>query len=92
MIYSGSRPGSSSVMPDPFIPEYQRVANDLRRKIRTDKYKPGDRLPTKRQLAETYGTSLPTIDLAMVVLKTEGWVRGHQGRGTYVADPLPDHA
>lgn len=73
----------------PFVPEYQRVAADIQRGIREGRLKPGDRLPTRRELAAQYQVSDVTIDTAMVVLKAGGWVRGHQGRGTYVADDPP---
>jgi DNA-binding GntR family transcriptional regulator len=34
--------------------------------------------------------SKQVIDTAMLVLREGGWVRGVQGRGVYVADPLPE--
>jgi DNA-binding GntR family transcriptional regulator len=75
-----------------FVPDYQRVAADIRQSIKDGRLKPGDKLPTRRELIAQYGVSGQVIDSAMLVLKAEGWVRGHQGRGTYVADPLPRQA
>lgn len=72
-----------------FVPDYQRVAADIRQAIKDGRLKPGDRLPTRRELIAQYGVSGQVIDSAMLILKAEGWVRGHQGRGTYVADSPP---
>jgi DNA-binding GntR family transcriptional regulator len=46
----------------------------------------GSQLPTKREIAALYGVTPSTVDAAMIVLKTEGLVRGHQGRGVFVVE------
>lgn len=73
----------------PFRAEYLRVADDLRTRIAGGELAPGSKLPTIGQLAQQYEVGTTTIDSAMIVLRAEGWVRGHQGRGIFVADPLP---
>ncbi|MET7398951.1 winged helix-turn-helix domain-containing protein [Dactylosporangium sp. NPDC005572] len=65
------------------------MAEDIRQAIRDGRYTPGSKLPVRRLLIEQYSVSGQVIDSAMLVLKAEGWVRGHQGRGTYVADNPP---
>jgi GntR family transcriptional regulator len=75
---------------EPFRAEYLRVADDLRQRIRSGELAPGSRLPTIRQLADQYEVGTTSIDTAMVLLRSEEWVRGHQGRGMFVADPLPE--
>jgi DNA-binding GntR family transcriptional regulator len=72
-----------------FVPDYRRVAEDIRAGIRDGRLPPGTKLPVRRLLCEQYGVSSITVDNAMLILKSEGWVRGHQGRGTYVADDPP---
>jgi GntR family transcriptional regulator len=72
-----------------FVPDYQRIAADIREQIRDGRLAPGDKLPTRNGLIDLYRVSGPTIDAAMLVLKTQGWVRGHQGRGTFVAENPP---
>jgi GntR family transcriptional regulator len=72
-----------------FVPDYRRVAEDIRQTIRDGRLAPGAKLPVRRELVVQYGVSSITIDNAMLILKAEGWVRGHQGRGTYVADNPP---
>lgn len=92
MIYWAGQPGSSVVMPDAYLPDYRRVADDLRTKMRTGEYAPGSKLPSKRELCTLYGVSTQTVDTAMIVLREGGWVRGRQGAGVWVADPLPETA
>jgi DNA-binding GntR family transcriptional regulator len=75
--------------------DYERVANDIRSKIRTGQWPAGMKLPTKEQLREMYGAggelmAGSTIDTAMLVLRTEGYVIGHQGRGRFVAEGKDD--
>lgn len=50
--------------------------------------RPGDPLPTERELAEHWGTSRTTIRQALSALEAEGRILREQGRGTFVA-PLP---
>ncbi len=70
-------------------PKYQRIADALRREIKTGEYKPGDRLPAETALLERFrdefGTlSLPTLRQAISVLRAEGLVESQQGIGTFV--------
>jgi DNA-binding GntR family transcriptional regulator len=64
---------------------YRAVVDAIRQKILSGEWPPGTKLPTKKQLAEEYESSTQVIDVAMVVLRTEGWVEGQQGKGVYVA-------
>jgi GntR family transcriptional regulator len=80
-----------------FVPDYQRVAEDIRQQIRDGRLAPRDQLPLRRELISHYTAvwnrrtpvSGTTIDSAMLILKSEGWIIGHQGRGTFVADNPP---
>lgn len=68
-------------------PNYQRVAADLRRQIQSGELRPGDKLPSIAQLQEQYGVGNNAVHMATVILKSEGLVRGHQGKGVYVCAP-----
>jgi GntR family transcriptional regulator len=68
-------------------PPYLQVADELRQRIAAGELEPGDRLPSTRQLAETYGIATMTVQNALRVLRDEGLVVSHQGRGVYVQDP-----
>ncbi len=65
---------------------YLEIADDVRTRIVDGRYAPGSRLPSNRELADAYGTTLATLRSAVTRLADEGWVRVEHGNGTYVAD------
>lgn len=67
-------------------PNYQRVADDLRHRILSGALGPGDKLPSFAQLQAQYGVGNNAVHMAIVLLKSEGLVYGHQGKGVFVAD------
>jgi GntR family transcriptional regulator len=54
--------------------------------IEGEAFRPGDRLPTERQLAEETGASLAPVRAALKQLELAGYVIRTQGRGTFVAE------
>lgn len=68
-------------------PPYLQLAAELRDAIKAGDYEPGDRLPSTRRLAEVNGISPMTVQHAVRVLKDEGLVVSHQGRGAFVQQP-----
>lgn len=73
------------------MPEYpyQRVTDDLRRRIRAGEFPPGTKLPSRAELCKEYDVSDIVIGAAMRALKSEGLTEPLPGIGTFVADPLP---
>ncbi|HZQ73567.1 MAG TPA: GntR family transcriptional regulator [Burkholderiales bacterium] len=69
----------------------QRVAEELRRSILTNRRKPGDRL-VEEQLSEELGVSRIPIREALRVLAAEGLVDVQPRRGASVADISPEVA
>jgi GntR family transcriptional regulator, transcriptional repressor for pyruvate dehydrogenase complex len=67
-------------------PAWQVVAESLRRKIALGLYRPGDVLPSERQLAEGMGVSRITVREALRVLQGEQLVARSAG-GTHVREP-----
>jgi DNA-binding FadR family transcriptional regulator len=63
---------------------YERVAEDLASKIASGEYPVGRRLPSERDLAQTYGVSRPTIREAIIALELDGLVEVRLGSGVYV--------
>ncbi|MCX5141747.1 winged helix-turn-helix domain-containing protein [Streptomyces sp. NBC_00338] len=63
---------------------YQRVADELRQGISGEEWGPGDRLPTRAQLAERFDVSPATINEALKRLRGEGLIVTRQGSGTFV--------
>lgn len=70
-------------------PVYQRIADDLRRRIDDGVLAVGDRIPSRSELKRTYGASDQTVDRAVRVLKAAGYAAGQFGRGVFVTDRVP---
>ncbi|MFC0005151.1 winged helix-turn-helix domain-containing protein [Micromonospora siamensis] len=73
----------------PRISDRQRIAQDIRDKIASGEYAPGDKLPSLRELIALYGVSAEPVRSALLILQAEGLVEGHQGKGTYVTPRQP---
>ncbi|GAA5172907.1 MULTISPECIES: GntR family transcriptional regulator [Amycolatopsis] len=71
---------------------FERVAAALREGISSGRLKPGDRLPSNRDLAEQHAVSLPTLQRAVALLQQEGWLVSRASVGVYVADEPPAEA
>lgn len=69
-----------------FTPLYRRIMEDLRTRVDRGDLRPGDKLPSTRELAEQYDTGASTVRQAIALMLETGELRGHQGRGVYVAD------
>jgi GntR family transcriptional regulator/MocR family aminotransferase len=76
--------------PKPRMPLYRWLYEELRSNILAGRLHPGARLPATRDLASQYGISRPTIVTAFEQLRSEGYVEGRVGSGTYVSKTLPD--
>ncbi len=69
---------------------FRWLYEQLRAAILEGRLKPGARLPATRDLAEAYKLSRATIITAFEQLKSEGYVEGRTGSGTYVSKVLPE--
>jgi len=69
------------------IPIYYQLKEWLRAEIAKGAWKPGDLIPSERDLSEQFGISRMTVRQALNELREEGLLRREQGRGTYVAEP-----
>jgi DNA-binding transcriptional regulator YhcF (GntR family) len=67
------------------IPLYIQIKEQILSEIRNQGFKPGQKMPTERELAQRLGTSRNTISSAYQLLEKEGVLVSHQGRGTFVA-------
>jgi GntR family transcriptional regulator/MocR family aminotransferase len=75
---------------DPSVPAYQWLSAALREAILAGRLRPGARLEATRAMAAQYGLSRGTIVSAYEQLRSEGYVEGAVGSGTYVNAVLPD--
>lgn len=62
------------------------VVNGIKRMILDGKFKPGDRLPIEKDLAESLGVSRGSLREGMSALSILGIVNIRQGDGTYVTN------
>ena len=72
------------------VPAYQWLYGALRAQILSGRLATGRRLPSTRDLARQYGLARGTIISAFEQLKSEGYVQGSVGAGTYVNRMLPE--
>jgi len=75
---------------DPATPAYRWLYASLRAEILEGRLRPGARLPGTRDFANQYELSRGTIVYAFEQLKSEGYLEGSVGSGTYVSKVLPD--
>jgi GntR family transcriptional repressor for pyruvate dehydrogenase complex len=68
---------------------YQQVAGAIMASIAAGRYKPGDRLPSERDLAVVFKVSRPTIREAMIALEIRGLAEVRHGSGIYLTDLPP---
>lgn len=74
----------------PAVPAYLQVAARLKARIEKGELRPGDLLPSDRELAEAYGIARATAQKAVGALRAEGLAETVPGRGTRVLDrPAP---
>lgn len=75
---------------DPSAPAYEWLSAALREEILAGRLRPGARLPSTRVMASQCGLSRGTVISAYEQLRSEGYVEGAVGSGTYVNGVLPD--
>lgn len=74
----------SSDMP---IPLYYQIKARLLEAIESGQLKPGDRVPSERELTTQFGVSRMTARQALTELETQGYLYRLQGKGTFVSTP-----
>lgn len=76
--------GSDIGQPEPAGP-YRQIATDLRGAIASGALRPGDHLPTVKELAARYGVAVGTAHRALAELSAASLVRVSRGRRAIVA-------
>lgn len=67
------------------FPLYQKLAEDIKQQIADGILKENEKLPPELELSKEYSVSRVTVRKAMEILADEGYVKKHQGIGTFVA-------
>ena len=58
--------------------------------LRNDHWRPGEKLPTERQMSESHGVGRSTVRRVLRQMKELGLITQTVGSGTYVADDIAD--
>ncbi|MGW4959426.1 TetR/AcrR family transcriptional regulator C-terminal domain-containing protein [Nonomuraea sp. NPDC004186] len=66
-------------------PPYQRIVAEIRARILSGALRPGDRMPSIRQIAQRWGVALATATKVMAALRDEGLVETKVGSGAVVS-------
>ncbi len=77
--------------PDSAVPIYLQIVHTIKHQVATGRLKPGEQLPTVRELATTLRINPNTVARAYDQLDGDIVITTQQGRGTYVREH-PDEA
>lgn len=72
----------------PGFSPYRQIFGHFSGRIQRGELRPGDRLPTIREMVRTYSVSNGTMQKALQYLKSEGLIVGRQGDGLFVAEQV----
>ena len=65
-------------------PIYAQIVDQIQQQVLIGRLKPGDQLPTVRQLAAELRVNFNTVARAYRILDESGLISTQQGRGTYI--------
>jgi AcrR family transcriptional regulator len=68
---------------------YEKIVEEIRRRIAAGELRPGDRVPSARQITQEWGVAIATASKVLAALRTEGLARPVVGVGTVVAHHVP---
>jgi DNA-binding GntR family transcriptional regulator len=68
------------------VPPSKAITDDLRQRLASDEFRPGQQLPTNAQLAEHYQVARRTVNRALRILEAEGLVTIARSWGTFKAE------
>lgn len=78
---------SSKVDKESPLPIYYQLKEKLKEEIEEGHFQAHERLPSERELENSYGISRMTARRALSELEMEGYVYREQGKGSFVAEP-----
>lgn len=67
--------------------KYHQIGERLKENILDGKYKAGEKLPTYRELAKLFDTTMVTISNSVKMLETQGYINRIPGSGIFVQRP-----
>lgn len=82
----------------PRLKKYETIIAALQARIADGTYPPGSMLPSETQVMAEFDVARPTAARVFELLRLQGWIEAHQGRGRFVrgvpapARAIPDRA
>lgn len=70
-------------------PIFEQIGKDVRRLLARGDLRPGEKLPSARELAETLSVNPNTIVHAYAQLEAQGIIEKRRGLGTFVKEDAP---
>lgn len=83
-FWGAAHPGD----PDELTPKYLRICREITAAIEAGQLRPGEALPSQKDMAEHFGVTLMTLRQALRVLADQDHLRIEHGRGTFVSDEV----
>lgn len=74
-------------IPENFSGKRAALMDWITKQIYSGNYKPGDIIPSRHSLIESFGCSYATVDYVLRALIKEGVITAERGKATYVAEP-----
>src|ERR1700761_6002471 len=69
---------------------HELVSQKIEEMIRSGELKPGDRLPSERDIMTAFGIGRPAVREALLSLQSRGFITTESGRRARVTTPTPD--
>lgn len=85
----GGRPPAGADMSRSYA--YQRIADDLRKRVSSGEFRRGHVLPSEADLVSSYSASRLTVRRALGILRAEGLIDARRGFGWFVAAHPLEH-
>lgn len=77
-----------AIDPESGVPIYMQIVDRIKQQVVSGQLRPGQQLPTIRQLATDLRINYNTVGRAYAILDMEGVISTQQGRGTFIASRL----
>ena len=81
-----------AVQPTSGVPIYRQLMDQIRALISSGRLKPGDRLPSVRQMAADLQVNMMTVSKAYARLEADGVLERERGLGMRIPDALTGEA
>jgi GntR family transcriptional regulator len=87
-VHRGTRCGrpAISINPDSHVPIYQQIVDHIRRSVAAGVYRPGEPIPSLRQMALDLVVNPNTVQRAYEQLEREGLIQARKGLGMFVTE------